>query len=213
MGYEYDVFISYTRGFPFGNWVKDTFYPFFKSYLENSLSYQPNIFIDKNDISPGDSWPDKIKSALINSKCLVSIWSPAYFRSPWCMKECGIMHFREQELEYRTIKKPYGLILPVNILDGKRFPEFAKNIHWLDFRKHARVGEGFKNTKRYVYIQDKLEEWIEKDVAEIIEKSPPWDKQWRTNEWISKAVKYSKTIDAKDDKTQLTGLEEKWDKS
>jgi hypothetical protein len=46
MEYEYDVFLSYNRKFPHGEWVDDIFFPLFKSYLDEALNKDVKIFKD-----------------------------------------------------------------------------------------------------------------------------------------------------------------------
>jgi len=133
MVYEYDVFYSYKTGFPFGDWVHEHLLPFLESYLGNALNRNVNLFVDRNGISSGDAWPERIKRALAHSRCLVAVWAPLYFNSLWCRYECAVMLYRERQLGYRTINNPSGLILPINVFDGEHFPDFAQEIQWLDY--------------------------------------------------------------------------------
>ncbi len=187
MAYEYDVFLSYTTEHPFGTWVQETFLPLFKPYLKNAVNGNINIFFDRYGISSGDEWPEKIKRALLHSKCLVAMWSPSFFNSKWCNIECAIMLHREKKLGYRTIDNPSGLVIPVNVFDGDDFPAFAKRIQCLDCRNFVRVGEGFKKTERYVDFQDILITWVN-SVANSIKKAPEWSAEWMNNEWFDEAI-------------------------
>ena len=106
------------------------------------------------------------------------MWAPSYFKSEWCVKECYTMLFREAKLGYRTLKNPGGLVIPVNVSDGKSFPDFGdKAIHYFDCRKYIVDGDGFKKTEKYVEFQEKIEEWV-KEVAVVIENVPPWNEEW-----------------------------------
>ncbi len=187
MEYEYDVFLSYKTGFPFGEWVHEIFLPFFEPYLGNALSHDANLFVDKHEISSGDAWPERIKRALANSRCLVAVWSPSYFTSNWCSYECAVMLHREHQLNYRTIENPGGLIIPTNVFDGEHFPDFVKRIQWLDCRRFFRVGEGFKKTRGYAEFQGVLIEWVD-DVAKAINNAPPWSEEWLTAQWQDDAI-------------------------
>jgi len=111
MGYEYDAFVSYKRGFPFGDWVHETFLPLFEPLLVNALN-QPSakVFVDTAEIRPGESWPISLKNALAHSRCLVAIWSPSYFHSESCKRELSVLLRRERQEGYRTLQKPNGLI-------------------------------------------------------------------------------------------------------
>ena len=135
------------------------------------------MFFFDSDIPGGSSWQEKLKNALVYSRCLVAIWSPNYFLSQWCNFECFTMLHREQSLSYRTLENPGGLIVPISVHDGERFPDFAKNIQYAPWQKFARVGEGFKKTERYVELQDNISEWVN-DVANAINNAPEWNPDW-----------------------------------
>jgi hypothetical protein len=188
MSYRFDVFLSYTRAYPFGDWVHDYFLPLFESYLSNTLNRPATIFIDSPGIPTGDAYPERLMNALAHSKCLVGIWSPSYFYSRWCMYECNIMLYRERRLGYRTIDNPSGLVIPVNVFDGQNFPSFASNIQYFDCRNFVRPGLGFTKTERYVEFQDKMIAWIE-DVARAVYNAPAWRSEWLTSEWIDDVIK------------------------
>ena len=69
MAYKYDIFVSYRNIYPYNEWVKDHLLPFLNSYLENNLGRQPQVFFDRNEISLGDAWPERLKNALVYSRC------------------------------------------------------------------------------------------------------------------------------------------------
>lgn len=178
MDYQWDVFLSYANADILGNWVRKTFLPLFSPYLRNALNKRVvKVFVDREGIDPGDAWPDALQNALVYSRCLVSIWSPDYFNSPWCIHELKFMLYRENQLKYRTIYNPHGLILPVRIFDGETFPPIAEKINYLDCNAYFRVGTGFEGTPRYVEFQDVLIPWVHK-VAEAVKKAPDWKREW-----------------------------------
>ena len=183
MAYQYDIFLSYPNGFIL-SWVTDSFLPFLKWHLEGSLGRPPDVFFDRDGIATGDAWPLRLKQALGCSRCLVAIWSPSYFKSEWCMRECRVMYEREQQEGYRTIDNPSGLIQPVNVCDGKSFPGFAKNIQHFDCRDFAILGQGFEKTELYVTFQNKIRQWCG-NVAESINNSPDWKASWLNEDIIS----------------------------
>jgi hypothetical protein len=134
MAYKYDIFLSYANQFPFNKWTRERLLPLIDTYLTNELNRQAKIFFDKAEIAAGDAWPEQLKNALAHSRCLVAVWSPSYFTSKWCTSECAVMLNREMKLGYRKAQNPKGLILPLTIYDGDRFPEYARKIQWLDCR-------------------------------------------------------------------------------
>lgn len=191
MSYEYDVFVSYKIGKVYGRWVHEVFIDFFKEYLDQSLGRVSEIFLDKDSITNGDAWPERIKRSLLTSKCLVAILSPLYFNSPWCKKEISVMLFREERLGYRKLNNPSGLISAVTLHDGDRFPEIIGKIQNRDWRNFAIVGKGFENTRRFIEFQDQLKEFAD-SVAKIVINAPQWENEWISEEWIEEPInKYS----------------------
>jgi hypothetical protein len=176
MPYKHDVFLSYPHGF-IEVWVSERFLPLFRWHLESALGRPADIFIDREGISTGDSWPLRLKSALAHSRCIVPVWSPTYFGSIWCMTECCVMLDRERQFNYRTTNKPEGLVLPVNVSDGQGFPTFAKAIQYFDCRDYVIVGPGFINTDTYVEFQLKMKNWAP-EVAKAILRAPRWRREW-----------------------------------
>jgi hypothetical protein len=97
------------------------------------------------------------------------------------------MRYREQQLGYRTVTNPGGLVMPMSIHDGKNFPAYVKPIQWADFTPFSRVGQGFTRTERYVEFQDRLLEWVE-DLAECIRKAPVWHEEWLSKAWTDDPI-------------------------
>ena len=85
MSYRYDVFVSYGdigrihSGY-------EGFLGKFSTYLAQELGRRPKIFID-DMIEAGHSWPHALAYALARSRVLVALWTPLYFKSPWCISE------------------------------------------------------------------------------------------------------------------------------
>jgi hypothetical protein len=184
MPYVHDIFLSYLHDAQMDGWVRQHLVPFLESFVGNALNRPVKIFIDRSGIHSGDTWPIRLQRALAESRCLVAVWSPLYFHSEWCRRECATALHRESNCGYRTVEKPNGLIVPVNVFDGKFFPVRVQSIQWLDCRKFWIVGEGFLKTERYVEFQDTLRFWAE-DVANTIEDAPPWDEAWLLPPWNS----------------------------
>lgn len=183
MSYQYDVFLSYNREHHTTWWVDNIFYPLFVTYLGFALNKDIKIFKDTEEIETGSAWPQRLKNALAHSMCMVSIFSPPYFRSQWCMKEFAIMYYRQKQLGYLTVKKPTGLIIPVKVFDGEHFPDYARKLQMLDCVDYFLVGDFVKKSPVYLDIQRILKEWIY-DVVKAINNAPEWSKDWLTQEWL-----------------------------
>ena len=188
MAYKYDVFLSYNRKYPHGKWVMETFYPFFKSFIEEALNIEDaNIFIDSEEIKSGQAWDAKIKDALIHSRVMVSILSPAYFNSLWCKKEFAVLDYRQRRCGYMTTDNPNGIIVPIKIFDGEHFPDYVnEGIQISDFNKFLRIGLESSPTPLFIEFQDHLIDWIN-SVAHAYNNAPEWNDEWKTDEWIEKS--------------------------
>ncbi len=189
MSYKYDIFISYNHSV-IDDWLVEHFIPLSVWHFESSLGYRPEIFIDRDGILTGDSWPERLSNALSHSKCLMAILSPSYFNSTWCIYELTTMLKREEQNGFRIKKKPEGLIIPINVSNGRSFPEIIKNIQYFDCRDYVIKGDAFKSSPIYVDFQRKIKTWSA-DVAKCIENAPIWKKEW-TDQKIETIINISK---------------------
>ena len=173
MSYQYDVFISYKRGGLYGDWVHDVFKDLFQAHLNQCLDWDAKIFIDVDNIQTGDAWPKHLQNALADSKCLLGIWSPQYFRSTWCQYECSVMLDRGQ-----------NLIIPISLHDGKRFPECVENIQRENFNDFALSKTALKVPKKRLKLEKKTN-ILAKATADIIQHVPSWQNKYRENQQIN----------------------------
>ncbi len=186
MAYKYDVFLSYNLKFPHGNWVNELFLPFFKPHLEDALNIKDvKIFKDTEEILNGQLWDKKIEDALIHSRIMVSICSPAYFNSEWCKREFAIMDYRQRRCGYMSKENQNGIILPIKVSDGEHFSEHVNTFQIESFNDFFRLE--IKGTKLYVDLQEKILRWM-KSVVHAYNNAPAWDEDWKKPEWISEAL-------------------------
>lgn len=200
MSYQYDIFLSYKRPKPESKWVDETFYPKFVEYICEALNKDAVIFKDTDEIKTGQTWDLKIKSALIHSKIMVSVFSAAYFRSEWCKKEFAFMDYRQKQCGLSTIENPNGLIVPIKIFDGEHFPEYANRLQISDFNKFYRDSLHLTNSPVYIDFQDRLDIFVQ-DVALAYNNAPEWNEEWKQPEWISNAWKGIEKLNGLSDKT------------
>ena len=186
MAYEYDVFISYKSGGIFGDWVHKTFLKNFKDFLENALNRDVNLFVDESEILSGEAWSERIKGALIQSRCLIPILSPTYFRSEWCYCEYNAFREREKRLGYGTTHNSGGLMVPVRIFDGEHFPDFAKKIQSFNCIDFFGTPEIFNKTPEYHKFERLMMKWVQKDLVECINNAPPWSDKFEM--WVEKSI-------------------------
>lgn len=175
--YLYDVFISYRRRSPVGDWVRNHFYPLVSDWLPQVMPYNPKIFIDFDEIETGQDWPLRLQQALGGSKCLLAVWSADYFRSAWCVAEWKSMMQRESILGLRTADNPLGLIYPVVFFDGEHFPEAARRLQQRDLSRWSNPYPSFKDTQDYLALTAEVKE-VAADLWGIVKVVPPWQPDW-----------------------------------
>lgn len=104
-GMSYEFFFSYTRGN-----ANDYLMRFFED-LCTELREQKGLpknaevaFFDQNDIELGEQWEKTIATALQHSKVMVCVYSPGYFKSPYCGKEWRVFHMRREAYRRRRLE-------------------------------------------------------------------------------------------------------------
>lgn len=120
---DYDFFLSYTR-------ADDDPYlqRFFKELSEEvriRLGHPLGTrvgFFDQSDIELGSQWKEEIVDALLNSKVLVCLYSPAYFKSPYCGREWQLFHLRRAR--YLEAQRAAGEV-------NARLPPVIKPVIWI----------------------------------------------------------------------------------
>lgn len=184
MPYTNEVFISYKRGKINEQWLNEIFLPLFSDYLDNELDFKPRIFVDTKGLVPGVFFNEDLFINLVQSKCIVSIWSPPYFRrSDWCVMEFLTMKYRQEVLRLGPLTKPKSLIWPVLYREVNPIPQIAAGLHYVDYTDFNVVGDAFFKTEMYLNFQDKMQDDI-KTVADMINNAPPFNAQWETAEGL-----------------------------
>jgi hypothetical protein len=176
MSYEYEIFVSYRRPPPVGDWVQLYFKPLLVQWLAEATPLAPRVFVD-DQIEVGTTWPAKLRTALLRSCFLVPVWSPSYFTSPWCLAELHTMRARERVLGLRTDENPDGLIFPIRFNDGEHFAEDVKDIEYLDVTGLNRPAPAFANTEGYLDLIAMMQDFTVL-LAERLKTAPPWQEGW-----------------------------------
>ncbi len=180
MPYQYDVFVSYKRGRINEQWLNEIFFPFFENYLDNELPHTPRIFVDKTGLTPGVDFSNELFKSLMYSKCMLSIWSPPYFRkSEWCVKELLTMQYKQDHHKIGVSTVPRTLIWPILYREIDELPAYVKNINYLDYSKFNVVGEAFFKSEKSLEFQEKLQEDI-CSIVDIINNVPEMDPIFET---------------------------------
>jgi hypothetical protein len=160
------VFFNYKRHGQTVEWTRRV-QEYLKLWLSEEIGRSAQIFFDLELLETGDRWPDKLKAGLKQSRCMVSVWSPLYFQSGWCLSEWKSFLNRET----RANLGPHGLIAPVRFHDGDRFPVEARNVQSLDLTPYASALPAFWNSPRSLELEDKVKE-LAASTAKIINRAP-----------------------------------------
>ena len=172
--YTFDIFLSVKSDEVFAEWVRDTFIPLFGFYIKEDVRAKcrrafAGLFFYKTNLGPGDPWPDELRAAIRGSRCAVALCSPEYFYSRYCLTE--FHSFLERS---RTEKAK--VLIPAAVHDGEAFPDEARNIQIADFADFVIVGPGFRETKKFMMLQEKLTKFSLR-VAELVSLAPAF-KEW-----------------------------------
>jgi len=175
-GYEFDVFISYTRsGNPY-DWMRNNFLPRLKACLADQFANEPKVFIDE-EMDRGANWPHRLENALNRSKIMVAVFSPQFFRSPWCRAEWDTMVARERLFGLNTAEQPQGLIYPVLFSDSENFPDFARRRSWRDFTDFNQPDLVFQQTIKWPDFHTEVEK-VAIDLDKLLPRVPDWQPGW-----------------------------------
>ncbi|MCB9314591.1 MAG: toll/interleukin-1 receptor domain-containing protein [Lewinellaceae bacterium] len=191
MAYEYDVFISYRSKSKL--WLREIFLPDFIHYLEEEVDGNLSYFVDWHDIRTGDDWEQRLKYALIKSKCLISFLIPTYFDSDWCKKEFAVFEHRSRQSGMLSLKHPEGLIIPVTLHGNRPFPDPVRLLQTKDYKYYYSASvEGYKKTKKYQKLQDQLKS-LAQEVGNKISSVPGWNPVWQQKEWYELPIQHLQT--------------------
>lgn len=179
MDYQYDVFLSYRRDPPVGEWVSNHFYPELMKWLPLEVNRVCSVFKDIEVLVSGAIWPQTIRKALMHSRCMLCIWSPDYFWHEWCVAEWKSMVERERLLGLASAANPIGLVVPVVFHDGQNFPREARDVQGKDFRDYNTSVPAFAQTVKYVDFIGKVKD-LARELAGVIIGAPAWQNDWPT---------------------------------
>ena len=170
--YEYDVFLSYKRHRLTLEWTRGV-HRRLQFWLSQELGRETSLFVDDECIEAGERWPERLRESLKASRCMVCLWSPAYFQSTWCMSEWRSFREREARLDMTS----HGLIVPLRFHDGDYFPKEAREVQWIDVAPYTYTVPAFWASPRALELEDKLKE-LAQAVANTIRLAPPFADDW-----------------------------------
>eukprot|EP01018_Ginkgo_biloba_P008698 Gb_07631 [translate_table: standard] len=164
---NFDVFINHR-----GVVVKDNL----ASHIYDLLQFHGvRAFLDREELRPGEDFPDAIMEAIRSSSVHIAIFSPHYAESDWCLRELALM----LKIPNSTIIPVFYNVTPAEVQwENSAFVEpFGKH-----YRRHSRemVDEWKAALKEVSYISSlslsdlkgRLARAIVEEVLKIIKSEP-----------------------------------------
>jgi hypothetical protein len=175
MPYEYDIFVSYRREDPVREWVQNHFAQELTRWLkETTLAFEPKVFVDTS-IGTGSVWPKALRDALLNSRLLVPVLSPSYWRSEWCVWEFESMRARQTALAASAGDDEPQLIFPARFSNG--VPTDVGDIQYCDFANYNLPAPAFRQAPIYLDFL-KLIQGFAEELVQAVAAAPPWEEGW-----------------------------------
>jgi hypothetical protein len=167
-GYEFQAFFSYKRNRLTDDWHERVFERL-QFWVGEELSIdKPPMFFDRRSIENGQEFDAYIRDALRSSAVIVSIFSPNYFTSKWCLSELESFLAREEKLNC----KKGSLVACARFHDGENYPIEAQKLQSEDFRDFAILAPRFWDSDKAVTFDQLIREFAKK-IAKKIKSAPP----------------------------------------
>ncbi len=180
MAYEFDLFVSYRHSTAAKAWVRETFVPELRNWLNESLPDPVSIFLDTESIRAGMNWHAALRGKLLASKCLVAVLNGPYFSSDYCTAEWHTFVEREKLLGLGTLENPRGLITPIRFFDGQHYAPMLGTKQALDMTSWASTARAFKDSPAYQQFEATVKALAEELAASDgpILSPPPHQHDW-----------------------------------
>jgi TIR domain len=180
---DYDIFLSYARSDNLENeGYVEKLVATVSSVYHDRTGRDLRIFMDLDEIATAQIWERKINAALRRSSIMISVLSPAYFRSPWCGREWDSFIRMSQDRSITYGITPYlNLIFPITLrewaLEDQRSREArrrvreARDMQYVDFAGVSPEADRF--TPHVIRLVDDMI-----DVLEMLEEVTPGAPLW-----------------------------------
>jgi hypothetical protein len=177
-GYKYHCFISYPRikdeqgnddrTHPINQCAREV-----KAAIRQGLKYSipnPRVFLDLDDIPPGNDWESTVKSALCGSLVMVAICAGIYYHPDhlWCGLEWAAM---DNLGETRLPESKLLAIIPVMVKTENPIPPTVQRPQWVNISGLMAGRRRFRPTDTFSrIIQGEVVKHIE-TVAEAVQRN------------------------------------------
>lgn len=185
--FESDIFISYAHAdnLPLTEgqkgWI-EYFHKYLEARIPMLLGEQPSIWRDKK-LRGNDQFAEELLDQLSNNAILVSILSPTYLKSKWCLKELDAFVNALQKPEAVRIKNKSRIFKVVKTYVAPQMhPEQLKGLLGYEFYEtdsitgHPREFSFDSRDDKYPQLRQKLED-VAHEIRELLEllRSPDSD--------------------------------------
>lgn len=131
---------------------------------EMRIVIDQRVFLDKKCLQPGVLFNEELAKAICKSVCMIVVFTPRYFLSPYCAREYKAMEQLEQsrlELLGHVADQNHGLIIPLVFRGLNSMPQELKS------RRHFADFSDFTMASRKMSVHPKYAQKI-KELAEYI---------------------------------------------
>jgi hypothetical protein len=176
MPFKYPCFVSYRRG---QEALMQRFIEELKRALKAYLEpyFDEDIFIDEEQIQGGDFLDKTLRCALLESVCMILVFTPKYFskQHTYCAREYQAMRQIEEVRIKSLAKSTHGFIIPIIFRGSEKIPDHLKENGRLyyDFSKYTLVDPGIGDSKEYAAKIDEIAKKIY-EISQVL-KTPSQD--------------------------------------
>jgi hypothetical protein len=138
-------------------------------WVSQGLGKPAKIFFDARSIGNGVNFDQSIDDALKHSTVIISVMSPLYFASAYCLAEIETFILREDKLGYSR----GSLISCAHFHDGESFPIRFARLQAVDFTPFANTEKAFWDSADAVVFSPRIKNFGIA-IAEKIKAAPEW---------------------------------------
>lgn len=175
-GYQFDLFISYSRVGSVRKWLVNHFQAKLMDCLADQVAPSPRIYVD-HEMPRAVHWPSNLQRALQHSKIMIQLLTPHYYTSDWCLAELQSMRAREQLLGLAGAETPQGLIYPILYSDCADLPLSERQRSWVDFKDYAYPDPVYQQSVDFIGFHKRMRE-LATDLVDLVRQVPEWQPDW-----------------------------------
>jgi hypothetical protein len=178
MSYTHDIFISYYSKCTTTRWMRNVFIPQLTAWLAPKRIHGVKFWYDDERIEAGNNWPEALRTGLSTSKLLLPMLTASYFGSDWCRRELAVMLERQQKLNLCSPTNIRGLIVPIQVFDGDKYPTLlTDHVQLRDFTAFTYITPQTR-TKKWTFFIEALRRLAD-EIDVLLNAAPDHCHTWR----------------------------------